>query len=86
MLKSGTVLASRYRIHSILGQGGMGAVYLAEMEALGGKKVAVKEMELAGLPKSELLQAVRQFKKEAAFLAHLDHQNLVKVSDFFCEN
>lgn len=63
----------------------MGAVYLAQMEALGGKKVAVKEMELEGLSQKELAQAVKQFKKEASFLAHLDHPNLVPVTDFFVE-
>jgi serine/threonine protein kinase len=63
----------------------MGAVYLAEMEALGGKKVAVKEMELKGFSREELAQAVQQFNKEASFLANLDHPNLVPVTDFFIE-
>ena len=85
MLTPGTLLSSRYRIQSVLGQGGMGAVYLAEMEALGGKKVAVKEMELKGFSREELAQAVQQFNKEASFLANLDHPNLVPVTDFFIE-
>ncbi len=82
MLGSGTLLSARYRIHSVLGRGGMGAVYLAQVEALG-KKVAVKEMELRGLSQGELTQAVRQFQKEAAFLANLEHPNLVPVTDYF---
>lgn len=86
MLTPGTLLSSRYRIKSVLGQGGMGAVYLAEMEALGGKKVAVKEMELKGFSREELAQAVQQFNKEASFLANLDHPNLVPVTDFFIES
>lgn len=85
MLAPGTLLSSRYRIQSVLGQGGMGAVYLAHMEALGGKKVAVKEMELKGFSSDELEQAVKQFNKEASFLANLDHPNLVPVTDFFIE-
>lgn len=85
MLKNGTLLSSRYTIESVLGQGGMGAVYLATMEALGGKKVAVKEMELKGFSADELAQAVQQFKKEASFLANLEHPNLVQVTDFFVE-
>lgn len=85
MLNPGTVLSSRYKIESVLGQGGMGAVYLATMEALGNKKVAVKEMELKGFSADELAQAVQQFNKEASFLAHLDHPNLVPVTDFFVE-
>ena len=86
MLKPGTVLSQRYRIQDVLGQGGMGAVYLAEAEALGGKKVAVKEMIPWGLPPHELDQAVAQFKKEASFLAYLEHPNLVPVTDFFVED
>ena len=85
MLEPGTLLSSRYRIKSVLGQGGMGAVYLATMEALGGKQVAVKEMELKGFSREELDQAVKQFNKEASFLANLDHPNLVQVTDFFIE-
>lgn len=82
MLNSGTLLSSRYRIQTVLGRGGMGAVYLAQVEALD-KKVAVKEMELRGLTQGELSQAVRQFQKEAAFLANLEHPNLVPVTDYF---
>ena len=86
MLDQGTVLSQRYRIGGVLGQGGMGAVYLADAEALGGKKVAVKEMVPWGLPPGELEQAVTQFKKEAAFLAGLEHPNVVRVTDFFVED
>lgn len=82
LLKLGTVLSSRYRIESVLGRGGMGAVYLARMENLGDKLVAVKEMRARA---SDTAKAVEQFRKEATFLANLDHPNLVKVSDFFVE-
>ena len=85
MLKPGTLLSDRYTIDSVLGQGGMGAVYLARMEALGDKKVAVKEMVLQGFSNDELTKAVEQFKREAAFLANLEHPNLVQVTDFFVE-
>lgn len=85
MLEPGTILANRYTIHRPLGRGGMGAVYLASMEALGGKKVAVKEMELQGHNPAELQAALKQFQTEATFLANLDHPNLVSVSDFFAE-
>ena len=85
MLSPGVELSGRYRIESVLGQGGMGAVYLASMEALGGKKVAVKEMEISQGSNTELEQAVVQFQTEAKLLAHLDHPNLVQVTDFFSE-
>lgn len=86
MLNPGTLLSQRYEIQSVLGQGGMGAVYLATHQALGGKRVAVKEMELKGLSKQELEQAVKQFNKEASLLANLDHPNLVQVTDYFGES
>lgn len=87
MLANGTLLSSRYEIESVLGKGGMGAVYLARAKALGDKKVAVKELELRGFAVEELPKAVEQFKREASFLAHLEHPNLVSVSDFFsCED
>ena len=85
MLTPGMLLSSRYKIESVLGQGGMGAVYLATMEALGNKRVAVKEMELKGFSSDELAAAVVQFKREASFLANLEHPNLVQVTDFFIE-
>ena len=85
ILEPGTVLAQRYTIIKPIGRGGMGAVYLASMRALGGKKVAVKEMELSGHKPSELEAALKQFQTEATFLANLDHANLVSVSDFFTE-
>ena len=64
----------------------MSAVYLARAESLGDKLVAVKEMSLSGYSSREREQAIEQFSKEANYLAHLNHPNLVKVSDFFSEN
>jgi len=75
-LESGTLLGGRYRIERVLGQGGMGAVYLAIDENLG-TSVAVKE-NLNASPESE-----RQFKREATLLATLRHSNLPRVTDHF---
>jgi eukaryotic-like serine/threonine-protein kinase len=75
-LSPGTLLNNRYRIVSILGQGGMGAVYRAEDENLG-VPVAVKE----NLYLSE--EYTRQFRHEANILASLRHPNLPRVGDYF---
>lgn len=78
MPEAGQLLSERYRVERPLGKGGMGAVYLARVEALDNKPVALKEL-IAG----EDPEAVEQFRKEASFLANLQHPNLVKVTDFF---
>ena len=74
-LSVNNLLKGRYRIESVLGQGGMGAVYQASDELLG-VSVAVKE----NLFLSE--EYSLQFKEEARILASLRHPNLPRVLDF----
>ena len=75
-LKPGSTLNNRYRITSILGQGGMGAVYKAQDNNLD-IPVAVKE----NLFLSD--EYARQFRREANILASLRHPNLPHVTDYF---
>lgn len=75
-LSPGTIVNNRYRILSVLGQGGMGFVYQAEDTILG-VSVAVKE----NLFLSE--EYSRQFEREARILAGLRHASLPHVSDYF---
>lgn len=83
-LKSGEVLRSRYKIHRIIGQGGMGCIYLADDLRLEGRQCALKEVENDRSQPPEMLREARdQFLREATVLARLDHPNLPKVSDFF---
>ncbi len=93
-LQPGTVLRERYEIESLIGQGGMGAIYKARDQRLPGRLCALKEI-LPVWPQSEassetpetgattLEQARQQFQQEANVLARLDHPNLPKVSDYF---
>ncbi|MGE5223374.1 MAG: serine/threonine protein kinase [Omnitrophica WOR_2 bacterium] len=83
-LKAGEVLRSRYKIRRIIGQGGMGSIYLAEDLRLEGRQCALKEVEHDRTMPPEILRQTReQFQREATVLARLDHPNLPKVSDFF---
>ena len=75
-LKNDYLLNQRYRINDILGQGGMGAVYLATDENLD-VTVAIKENAFF----SE--DYARQFRREAKVLASLRHPNLPRVFDYF---
>jgi serine/threonine-protein kinase len=82
--KTGEVLRNRYKIRRIIGQGGMGCIYLADDLRLDGRLCALKEVEHdRTLPTDLVKQAREQFMREATILARLDHPNLPKVSDFF---
>lgn len=83
-LRSGDVLKERYSIRRIIGQGGMGSVYLADDNRLEGRECAIKEVFHESEIEDDLLKQSReQFLREASVLARLDHPNLPKVSDFF---
>lgn len=83
-LKAGEVLRERYQLERIIGQGGMGNIYLAHDLRLQGRQCAVKEVAHDMSLDPDLLKEVRdQFFREATVLARLDHPNLPKVSDFF---
>lgn len=83
-LKTGEILRGRYKIKRIIGQGGMGCIYLAEDNRLLGRQCALKEVEHdKSLSKILNKQAQDQFLQEATILARLDHPNLPKVSDYF---
>lgn len=71
-----TLLHNRYRIIKKLGQGGMGAVYLARDLSLE-SDVAVKVNQT---PSEE---STTQFLREARLLANLRHPNLPRVIDYF---
>ena len=73
LLNANHLLKNRYRIQSVIGQGGMGAIYLANDERLSGRKCAIKEVEQdPGLPE-KLQQEARdarmmEAEKKAASL------------------
>ena len=84
-LEIGTLLNERYKIEKIIGQGGMGTVYLAHHVRLD-SPMAVKELRAEYPTEKERQAALRQFEAEARFLVRLNHPNLPKVTDAFIEN
>ena len=73
----GTTLLERYRVSSLLGQGGRGAVYSAE-DLLLGREVAVKTL----LPESMTPESRERFRYEARTTAKLTHPAIASVYDF----
>jgi serine/threonine protein kinase len=67
-----------YRIISLIGEGGMGDVYLAEHVSIK-RKVAIKVLK-PELVKNEEIRL--RFKNEASMLAHLQHPNIVGLIDY----
>ena len=74
----GTVLAGRYRIERLLGQGGMGAVYRAE-HVLMRKACAVKVLHRE---MTQVKEVVARFEREAVAAARIEHPNVAAATDF----
>src|SRR5216684_6822025 len=82
-LAVGRMLDGRYRIQKMLGQGGMGRVYLANDTRLANRPVACKEMIIGdGIHEQK---AVEDFNREARVLASLSHPAIPQVIDYFGE-
>ncbi len=101
-LKTGTTLQSgKYKIISVLGQGGFGITYLAEQTMLE-RKVAIKEFFMKDFcERSEVTSHItlgtessrktvnrfrEKFLKEARNIAKFDHPGIVRIYDIFEEN
>ncbi len=82
-LKVNDVLKDRYRIESVLGEGGMGTVYMAQ-DLLLDRPRAIYELYSDPLADEAELHAARwQFEQEAQALSKLRHRSLPHVSDYF---
>ncbi|MEM7201016.1 MAG: bifunctional serine/threonine-protein kinase/formylglycine-generating enzyme family protein [Planctomycetota bacterium] len=67
----------RYRVLEVLGEGGMGVVYLAEQSEPLRRRVAVKVIKLG----MDTAQVLARFGAERQALALMDHPNIARVYD-----
>src|SRR6266852_2325832 len=75
----------RYVIKKVLGQGGTGAALLATDLRLDSKPVVIKELISDSTDPIKQQEDVKNFKREVALLAHLDHPLIPNVTDHFQE-
>jgi len=67
----------RYKLLSVLGEGGMGIVYLAEQQEPIKRRVALKVIK----PGMDSSRVIARFEAERQALALLDHPNIAHVHD-----
>ena len=77
MLEAGRTLNGRYKIQSLIGTGGMAAVYLAK-DLILERLVAIKVLRLDFRQNDD---AMRRFRREALSATQLIHPNIVGVYD-----
>jgi len=71
------VIAGKYHLGRVLGEGGMGAVYEADHRELGAK-VAVKLLSEASVNNPNSLA---RFRREAKVMGQIRHENVISVMD-----
>jgi len=74
----GRIVAERYRVQKLLGEGGMGAVYRAEhihMRKIVALKVLHPEM-------CSVTEVVARFEREAVAAGRIEHPNVATATDF----
>ncbi len=79
------VLQRRYELVGVLGQGGMGTVYMARDLRLHNRPCVVKKLRDDFYRQEDRQKALSFFEREAGVLSRLKHPNIVHVLDFFQE-
>ena len=74
----GTTLVGRYKVERLLGQGGMGAVYLVYHTGIR-KRMALKVLRADVMRNPAVLA---RFEREAMAAAHFDHPNVAAAHDY----
>src|SRR5579871_650629 len=68
------VVAGRYRVETLIGLGGMGAVYRAS-DTFEMQQVALKVLTTTGKSSEDQVTAVERFRREARYAHQLHHKN-----------
>src|SRR4051794_40075769 len=74
----GAIVGERYRVVRLIGEGGMGTVFEAEVLNVG-KRCAIKFLRAERASRSH---SARRFEREARLLARLEHDHLTAVLDY----
>src|SRR3990172_7273936 len=78
VLEPGQIVADRYRVGELLGEGGMGAVYQVEHIHMR-KSFALKVLhaEMCSMP-----EVLARFEREAVAAGNIEHPNVASATDF----
>ncbi|MBT9544391.1 MAG: protein kinase [Candidatus Sericytochromatia bacterium] len=85
LLPENAVLQGRYQITKLIGQGGMGAIYLADDLRFSRRVAVIKEMLDHFTDPDQRRTATSNFDREAEMLANLKHMGIPEVYDRFTE-
>ncbi|BAU12178.1 serine/threonine protein kinase [Leptolyngbya sp. NIES-3755] len=81
-----TIIHKRYRIHDVLGQGGLGRTYLAFDQERFEERCVLKEFAPVGISEQSLPKARELFNREAKILHQIKHPQIPEFSAFFEED
>lgn len=79
------LLNERYRVLTLVGTGGYGAVYRAIDTRSADRIVAIKQINLRGLSAQQSIEATDAFNRELAILSGLSHPALPRIYDHFTD-
>ncbi|MEQ8171765.1 MAG: bifunctional serine/threonine-protein kinase/ABC transporter substrate-binding protein [Candidatus Eremiobacterota bacterium] len=86
MLSAGDIIKGEYKVIKVIGNGGMGSIYLCSEVKDSNKKWALKELRLTQIQTEMQEKAIKHFEMEAEILSKLNHFNLPGVKEYFKEN
>lgn len=84
-LAPGSLLANRYSIIKVVGQGGFGVVYQARDHKRRKKMVAIKQINISKLKPRQIIDATDSYNREVSLLSKLQHKHLPRIYSHFSD-